>query len=179
MKSICAGVFLMVILLHGPAAAEIYKYTDADGILRFTNDINQVPEAQRKQMTTYDEVVSTAADQEARAQRSAAQDQIIKDSQAEKDAAAVAGLKNRASQLKNQQADLKAEAEALKKAREELGPPPSRSASAARHRIYNQKVQEFNQKNSAHQQKLNLLQEEMGQLVEDAGDQAADIGLEP
>ena len=179
MKSILAGVFLLTILLHGPAAADIYKYTDADGNLRFTNDITLVPEDQRKKMATYNELVSSPADQEARARRSAAQNQILEDSRAEKEAAATAALKTRAGQLKLQQADLEAAADALKKAREELGPPPSRSASAARIRTYNQKVKEFNQKNDAHQQKIKLLQEEMGQLVQDAGEQAADLGLEP
>jgi aspartyl protease family protein len=45
-----ALVMLLVSLLQaGVARAEIYRWTDADGTVHFTQDLNQVPPAQRKQ----------------------------------------------------------------------------------------------------------------------------------
>ena len=40
------------------AAAEFYKYVDEDGNVRFTDDINQVPAAQRAKIHSYVESVS-------------------------------------------------------------------------------------------------------------------------
>ena len=40
-------VIISFLLFSAGAGAEIYKYTDEEGNLRFTDDINQVPEAQR------------------------------------------------------------------------------------------------------------------------------------
>lgn len=165
-------------MLHSPVAAEIYKYLDANGTLRFTDDITQVPEAQREKMDTYEETSGSPIDSAALEKRKAAFDRIIDESQAAEKAAATEVLKSRAAEIKKRKAALEAQAQGYKAELEKLGGPPSRSASNRRLRIYNSKVRELNQKSGTHQQDLEELQADLNQLTEDAGDQAADLGLE-
>jgi hypothetical protein len=51
-------VVLVVLLVPGLAGAEFYKYRDANGVLRFTDDITEVPEDQRPQLKEYKSVVT-------------------------------------------------------------------------------------------------------------------------
>jgi hypothetical protein len=53
---LCLSVVLAVSLtVAGPACAQFYKYLDKQGNVRFTDDINQVPEAQRGKARSYEE----------------------------------------------------------------------------------------------------------------------------
>lgn len=49
------AIVLIGLLLPGLAAAEFYKYRDASGALRFTDNLNEVPPAQRPEVVTYEE----------------------------------------------------------------------------------------------------------------------------
>jgi len=51
------GAVLILLLASSdyPAAADIYKYRDAQGIVRYTYDLAEVPEDQRPQIQTYEE----------------------------------------------------------------------------------------------------------------------------
>jgi len=51
-------VVLMVILMPVIAGAEFYKYRDANGVLRFTDDITEVPVDQRAKLKEYQSVVT-------------------------------------------------------------------------------------------------------------------------
>jgi len=44
------------------ADAQIYKYTDPNGVLRYTDDLTQVPEAQRPSVEKYQELESPPLD---------------------------------------------------------------------------------------------------------------------
>jgi hypothetical protein len=58
---LCVGVALVVSLaIAGPAWAQFYKYLDKHGNVRFTDDINQVPENQRVKARSYVESEPTA-----------------------------------------------------------------------------------------------------------------------
>ena len=55
-----AAIFAMLMMLlvigsSNPAAADIYKYRDAQGVVRYTYDLAEVPEDQRPQVQTYEE----------------------------------------------------------------------------------------------------------------------------
>ena len=58
MKRINIPIFIIIVLLSAPASAQFYKYIDEDGNIRFTDDINQVPENQRATVKSYEEAVS-------------------------------------------------------------------------------------------------------------------------
>jgi hypothetical protein len=50
---------LAVLLFCVPVQAELYKYRDAKGILRYTNDLSRVPVDQRSVVESYEEVAPT------------------------------------------------------------------------------------------------------------------------
>ena len=53
-------LFLLVVLslIPIPGCAEYYKYRDADGVLRFTDNLLDVPKNQREKIQAYKEVVT-------------------------------------------------------------------------------------------------------------------------
>lgn len=61
-----AFVLLIVFWVLFPAAthAEIYRYTDQNGVLRFTDNIANVPESQRKDVLSYTETDDTSKPEE-------------------------------------------------------------------------------------------------------------------
>lgn len=56
----CMHLLLMLVLVWTPglAGAEFYKYRDANGVLRFTDDISEVPVDQRAKLKEYQSVVT-------------------------------------------------------------------------------------------------------------------------
>ena len=53
MKYLKIFIVITFLMFSVSASAEFYKYVDDDGNVRFTDDINQVPEAQRSQIRSY------------------------------------------------------------------------------------------------------------------------------
>jgi hypothetical protein len=53
MKYLNIFVLISLLLFSVSASAEFYKYTDEDGNVRFTDDINLVPEEQRAKIRSY------------------------------------------------------------------------------------------------------------------------------
>ena len=47
MRQLCRLLTLAIVVAAGPAGAEIYRWTDADGRVHFTQDLSQVPSRQR------------------------------------------------------------------------------------------------------------------------------------
>ena len=62
MKRILCLVMLAAMAASPAAAAEFYRYVDAGGHVRFTDDINQVPESQRARARSYAGAQSRPAD---------------------------------------------------------------------------------------------------------------------
>jgi len=58
MKYLKIFIIITFLIFSVSAAAEFYKYVDEDGNVRFTDDINQVPEAQRAKIRSYVESVN-------------------------------------------------------------------------------------------------------------------------
>jgi chromosome segregation ATPase len=177
-KPIIVGVFFLVLAWCCPLSAKIYKYLDENGNLRFTNDITQVPQDQREQVKSYEEIQGGVTNSETLEKRREAQSQIIEESRSAERAASTEALKARAEKIKERKAALEAQSKVLKDEADALGPPPSRNASNRRLRTYNAKVKELNQKSSAHQQRIKTLESDVNQLTQDAGDQASSLGLE-
>ena len=57
------------------ASAEIYKYRDANGVLRFTNNLQEVPQDQREKVQSYHEIETKADPTEGSPQQQAAEPQ--------------------------------------------------------------------------------------------------------
>ena len=52
----------LILFVSSICFAEFYKYKDSDGILRFTDNLAEVPEAQRPKVDKYKEYIPKAAD---------------------------------------------------------------------------------------------------------------------
>ena len=57
MKRVCTllGLCLLVLVFSSPVLAEFYKYRDGDGVLRFTDNLAEVPVDQRPEAKSYKE----------------------------------------------------------------------------------------------------------------------------
>ena len=55
-----ATILLILLALPVLASAEIYKYRDHNGVLRFTDNLAEVPSAQRETVEQYQEIRPTA-----------------------------------------------------------------------------------------------------------------------
>ena len=55
-----ATILLILLVLPILASAEIYKYRDQSGVLRFTDNLAEVPVAQRENIEQYREIRTTA-----------------------------------------------------------------------------------------------------------------------
>jgi hypothetical protein len=59
---LCLSLMLMAsLVVAGPTWAQFYKYLDKQGNVRFTDDINQIPENQRAKARSYEESRPPAA----------------------------------------------------------------------------------------------------------------------
>ena len=54
-------VFLFIFLC-GPSLAQIYKYMDKDGVVRYTDDLSKVPENQQDEGKKYEEIKNPKTD---------------------------------------------------------------------------------------------------------------------
>ena len=59
MKTLQLMIGLLVILIAGTVGAEYYKYRDANGVLRFTDNLGEVPIDQREKVKAYQSVPET------------------------------------------------------------------------------------------------------------------------
>ena len=55
MKGLTGAILIAAMVFAGPAFAEFYKYLNQQGQVRFTDDINQVPQDQRAAARSYPE----------------------------------------------------------------------------------------------------------------------------
>ncbi|MBI5578769.1 MAG: DUF4124 domain-containing protein [Deltaproteobacteria bacterium] len=56
MKKLTCTIVIVFLLLAGPVTAQIYRYIDKNGDLRFTDDLNKVPAEQRPNIRKYKEL---------------------------------------------------------------------------------------------------------------------------
>lgn len=54
MCRICCGLLLCLLMAPAPAGAEFYRYRDAQGTIRFTDNIAEVPPDQRPRVRRYE-----------------------------------------------------------------------------------------------------------------------------
>jgi hypothetical protein len=138
MKTI-AWIAAAILLAAAPATAQFYRYLDAHGSVRFTDDINQVPEAQRAAARSY--VESRTAQVEGAERKPPA-------APAEAALAAIAPEqppeqpKDRLEEMKKQ---LEAQYQALLKEKEALAKEKDTTKTRQQVIEYNKRVEAFNQ----------------------------------
>jgi hypothetical protein len=162
------GVFLLFnVAFAGPACAQFYKYVDQKGHLRFTDDINQVPENQRNKAASY--AVAQPDDSDTGESEGGAEKKpAARDSapEASSETALAASLeeepldiaKVRLEELKKQ---IDADYRALSKEKEGLA--KDKDAAKTREQVigYNKRVEAFNQRAGEYEARSNELRQQV------------------
>jgi len=137
----------VISLVSVPVCAEFYKYRDANGVLRFTDNLMEVPEDQRENLKSYKESVTTEE-----------KPQI---SESTKKAAA---LKNRNSRIEQMNGEREALAQTFsdleteRKTILDSAPDPQDQEAYEAHR---QRISTFNEKIKAYEEKRKQFQEKI------------------
>jgi hypothetical protein len=148
MKYLKIFVLVSFLLFSVSASAEFYKYTDEDGNIRFTDDINQVPEEQRSRIRSYVESQSVEVPEQ-----EATQENPEKSEQSEQQAnfpdlsedVAEEGspeeLKSRIDEIKQ---EIDQEYAALLKEKEKLAADKKQAKTRAQIESYNKRIESYN-----------------------------------
>lgn len=163
---------LAVLLLAGwplAVAADIYKYTDAQGIVRYTYDLAEVPENQRPGVQSYEEAVTSDSEvppveqnadkTEEGAEGEQGEDSVVVDEKK------IEELKQKKKELDQEFAGLMEEKYKLLKEKQKLETLAGRDVNAAAE--YDKKVEDLNRKIADFQKRQDVFQKE-AQAVEKA-----------
>lgn len=160
---IIAGLFLFIAGLPS-ARGEFYKYRDAQGVVRYTYDLAEVPEDQRPEVKTFEEEVPAAQttpsevtkDQE----RGQDKDGAGIGDESKVDEQRIEDLRQMKKELDKEFADLMEEKYRLLKEKQKidkLNKGPDHKAAVAK---YNKKVQGLNDKIADHQKRNDAYKKE-------------------
>lgn len=180
MKGLTGAILIVVMVFAGPASAEFYKYLNKQGEVRFTDDINQVPQDQRAAARSYPE--SQAGDTSAAGKSSA--DKEEKPAGPEPPAASAAAgsegedpIEGTRARLDAQKKEVEAEYQALVKEKDRLAKQKEAPKTREEINAYNKAVEAFNQRAEGFEKKntdLRKLAEGYNALVNEANSKAAD-----
>ena len=137
------------------AAAEFYKYVDEEGNVRFTDDINQVPEAQRAKIRSYIESVSQDpaeqdVNQENQSEQAATDQQTNFPDLSDDASESLEDAKKRIDALKN---EIDQEYAALLKEKEQLAKEKEKVKTREQIIEFNKKVDSLNKRVTAYEKK--------------------------
>lgn len=164
MMRIAMFAAVLILLLASsdyPAAADIYKYRDAQGVVRYTYDLAEVPEDQRPQIQTYEEKPAVSpTPPPANGDNGAVQDDSDKktDEEIVVDEKTIEELNQRKKELDEEFAGLMEEKYTLLKDKAKLETLAGRDTVAVAD--YDKKVAELNRKIADYQKRRDAFQEE-------------------
>lgn len=149
-------IFIVIgfLVFAGAAAAEFYKYTDENGNIRFTDDINQIPPDQREKAKGYQEFQSETEE--------ASQSSVDGDTTSEKDETvqgSEAGksenfdFDNELKTLDKRKAELASEYDSLMQENARLAEDKKTVKNKADAEKYNERVRVLNEKLKDHDRK--------------------------
>ena len=122
-----------------PVGAEYYKYRDTNGVLRFTDNLLDVPEDQRANIQAYQEVVTPEQKPEA--------------SDVEDEEAALKDRNSRIEQLHNERESLEQSFKDLEEERESLLASPPTPQDQEAYQSHRKRIEAFNEKIKAYEEK--------------------------
>lgn len=156
MKYLSMLVLIGFLLFSSNSAAEFYKYVDANGDTRFTDDINQVPQAQRSKIRSYiesqSEELADPPDQNVTPENQKAAEPLVNllDESDESDEESLKAAKKRIDEIKQ---EMDKEYEALMKEKEQLAEERQQAETKAHIAEYNKKVDNMNKRVAVYEQK--------------------------
>lgn len=151
MRMACVLLIVFWVLFPTSAYAEIYRYTDQNGVLRFTDNIANVPENQRKDVLNYSETGNTSKP-EKQVQDAVEHRTEIKKFQEDRPLAD--RLIKVKAELDKEHAKLMKQLESFSKEREIL-------STHTTSRDYKEKVKYFNERLSDYEKRRRLFQEKL------------------
>jgi E3 ubiquitin-protein ligase DOA10 len=131
------------------SSAEIYKYRDADGVLRFTNNLHEVPKDQREKVDSMHEI-ETKAEPE-------------KDPAGSSPKTPESGMDKQAEELRNEKELLDSEYVKLEEDRKLLVEMSQKEKSAEEDAAFRKQIESFNARIKAYDEKLKVFEEKVGQ----------------
>lgn len=144
-------LFLSLMLIPGLSFAEFYKYKDANGVLRFTDNLGEVPKDQRETIQEYKETITPKATEEPVPE--------------------TLDLNARADQLNVERDSLAKEYAELEKERENLEKTTRDPQNDADFEAYKKQVDAYNDRIKAYEVKRKLFQTKVNAFNEDAKNQ--------
>ncbi len=162
------GVILIAsVALAAPASAQFYKYLDKLGHTRFTDDINQVPEDQRRSARTY-AVAAPGAAEANTLNGGSEQSRSGRDDLVENAGGAAVGVSSEEESIDAAKARLEAlkkqiDAEYQSLAKEKEALAQEKEAPKTRDQIldYNKRVETFNQRAGEYESRSNELRKQV------------------
>ena len=156
-------IIISFLLFSASAGAEFYKYVDEDGNSRFTDDINEVPEAQRANIRSYEESVSEDipeqdVSQENQTDQAASGQETNFPDLSDNEQESLDDNRKRIEQLKT---EIDQEYEALLKEKEQLAKEKEQAKTKAQITEYNKKVESMNKRVAAYEEKGNTYKAEV------------------
>lgn len=142
-------LFLVCCLISVSAHAEFYQYTDKNGNLRFTDNIGDIPAAQRPGVKRYKELKpDVLPDKNLTPDVTGAHDK-----QAGQSAKGTVSIDRKAAALSKEKADLDQQFAALRAEKEALSKRPGKDAAPDAVKAYTKKVEELNKRIKVYEQK--------------------------
>jgi flagellar motility protein MotE (MotC chaperone) len=148
-------IIISFLMFSVSAAAEFYKYVDEDGNVRFTDDINQVPAAQRAKIHSYVESVSEDPPEQEATQKNQA-DQAASDQQtnfpdlSDEEQQSLGDAKKQIEKLKS---EMDQEYETLLKEKQQLAKEKKQAKTRVQIIEFNKKVESMNKRVEAYEGK--------------------------
>lgn len=167
MKWTVFTVLLISLAVTTPASAQFYKYLDQQGNVRFTDDINQVPENQRSHIRSYAAASSGAADDtvpEGGVEKKTAGGQAANEAPAEAALTASVAedpLDSTRTRLEAMKKQIDADYQALASEKEALGKEKEVPKTREQVADYNKRVEAFNQKAGDYEARSNELRKQV------------------
>jgi len=179
MKGLTGAILIAAMVFAGPAFAEFYKYLNQQGEVRFTDDINQVPQDQRAAARSYPE--SQVSEKSAAEVSAAVKEEKPADPEPPAASAAavgegedpIEGTRARHDALKK---EVEAEYQALVKEKDRLAKEKETKKTREETTAYNKEVETFNQRAESFEKKntdFRKLAESYNALVNEANSKAA------
>ncbi len=142
-----ARILLLLValsLIPMPVFAEFYKYKDANGVLRFTDNLLEVPKDQREKIQTYKEVVTPEPEPDI--------------SDAQKEDAALKNQNNRAEQINSEREVLEQSFKALDAERKSILESPTSPQEQEAYEAHKQRIEAFNARIKAYEEQRKMFQ---------------------
>jgi hypothetical protein len=160
-KPIVAGLVIIILMLAASLHAQIYKYIDEEGRKRWTDDLSQVPKAQRASAEQFEGVRDVPQEPSTKQEQSQTAITQNTDQPGDKNELTRESLMKEKSDLDNQYQSLLEERKQLEKMKSEKDDATDRAELNKRISAYNAKTEQYETQLSAYKEKIDAYKEKI------------------